>query len=234
MAEETSKIALFTGCSLEGTSIAYITSMESVFNRLGLLLGELKDWNCCGATSAHSLDNEFHLMLNLRNLYLAQEQDYAGILAPCAACYHRLASANSELHGNQDILDELNKKSGLNYKADLKIWNILEFLHNTEKKELIKSLVTAPLSGLKAACYYGCLNTRLPRIKPFDNIEYPKTMDKIIQALGAETVEWAYKTECCGASLFITNESVCKKLVAKILRDAAARHADCIVVACPM
>ena len=71
-------------------------------------------------------------------------------------------------------------------------------------------------------------------MQPFDTVEYPMTMDRIVRSLGAETLDWSYKTECCGASLFLTSEAVSAKLVSKILGDAAARQADCIVVACPM
>jgi heterodisulfide reductase subunit B len=68
----------------------------------------------------------------------------------------------------------------------------------------------------------------------FDSVDYPMSMDKITQCLGAETIDWSYKTECCGASLFLSVESVSARLVAKILKDAVVRGADCIVVACPM
>ena len=47
-------------------------------------------------------------------------------------------------------------------------------------------------------------------------------------------LDWSYKTDCCGASLFISSESTASRLVSKILKDAVARGADCIAVACPM
>ena len=94
--------------------------------------------------------------------------------------------------------------------------------------------MTTPLKGLKAACYYGCLNTRVPRSKSFDTMEYPMSMDRIMKALGAQVVDWSYKTECCGASLFITETNISDKLVGKILVDAGHRKVDCIPVSCPM
>ena len=71
-------------------------------------------------------------------------------------------------------------------------------------------------------------------MESFDDRDYPMTMDHMVTALGAEAIDWSYKTECCGASLFLTAESVQARLVSKILKDAVARDADCIVTACPM
>lgn len=231
---ETRKLAFYPGCSLEGTSSGFAASMQLVLDKLNVQAPELEDWNCCGATSAHAMDHDLYLELNLRNLSLAQNSGYTEILAPCAACYHRMASANFDFSKDKEVLEKLNQKTGLDYKGDIKIRNILDLLANVIGTRKIAGQVTNPLKGLKAACYYGCLNTRIPRMEPFDSIDYPMSMDNITECLGAKPINWSYKTECCGASLFLSVESVSAKLVAKILKDALVREADCIVVACPM
>ncbi len=71
-------------------------------------------------------------------------------------------------------------------------------------------------------------------MEKFDDVEYPVSMDRIVGAIGAETVDWSYKTECCGGSLFVTAEPIAARLTSAILKDAVARGADCIAVACPM
>ena len=228
------KIALFPGCSLEGSSNAFEKSFRIVLRTLGLECEELHDWSCCGATSAHAVSHKLHLALNLRNLALAEEQGFDAILAPCAACYHRLASAEFELRQDADLLAALNAETGLHYGNRVRVRNVLDYLWNGVGGERIAAHVTRPLSGLRVACYYGCLNTRVPRMETFDDRNHPVSMDEIVRALGAEPIRWSYKTECCGASLFISNESVSAMLVAKILHDAVARNADCIAVACPM
>jgi heterodisulfide reductase subunit B2 len=52
--------------------------------------------------------------------------------------------------------------------------------------------------------------------------------------LGAKTVEWNYKTECCGAGMTMSNEDIVLELAHKILGNAAEHGANCVVVACPM
>jgi len=59
------------------------------------------------------------------------------------------------------------------------------------------------------------------------------SMEKVFGILGIEysiIENW----NCCGASLFITEKSISKKLVGKILKDASLRGVDCITVSCPM
>ncbi|NIA12758.1 MAG: heterodisulfide reductase subunit B [Nitrospiraceae bacterium] len=229
-----SKMALYPGCSLEGSASGFWESLEGVLGALDVPCETLRDWSCCGATSAHALDKDLHLALNLRNLTLVQEQGYEEVMAPCAACYHRLASAAHELNGDAVLRDRINQAAGLQYGGEVVVRNVLDFLFNDVGVERIAKRVTAPLAGLKAACYYGCLNTRVPRMDCFDDREYPMSMDHIVGALGVEALDWSYKTDCCGASLFLTAESASSRLVSKILRDAEAQGADCIVVACPM
>jgi len=229
-----SRIALYPGCSLEGTASSFETSLTAVFEKLGIKYDTLKDWNCCGATSAHALDHKLYMSLNLRNLALAQEQGYDEVFAPCAACYHRLASADLELSKNATIRDTLKAETGFDYRGTVKIRNVLDLLTTNVGMERIKAAVKVPLSGMRIACYYGCLNTRIPRADCFDDREYPMSMDRIVTALGGEVIDWSYKTECCGASLFVTAPAASARLCGKILKDAEARDVNCIAVACPM
>lgn len=225
---------MFPGCSMEGTAGAFDSSLDFVFGKLGLACETLRDWNCCGASSAHAVDHELYLALNLRNLMSAQEQGYNQVLAPCAACYHRLSLAQLELSKDAELLARLNRKSGLRYEGRIAVRNVLDFLTQNAPPAAVAAKTINRLTGMKAVCYYGCLNTRIPRSEPFDDREYPMTMDRLVEATGARALNWSYKTECCGASLFVTNEEVCARLVSRILRDATARGADLIVVACPM
>ena len=234
MERVTSRMALFPGCTLESSSIAFETSLTAVFRALDIPCPMLQDWNCCGASSAHALDHKLHLALNLRNLALAEEQGYSDLLVPCAACYHRLACTAFELDNDAELLGRLNAETGLKYRGGVAVRNVLDFLTRDVGVDAIAAHVTEPLTGLKVACYYGCLNTRVPRMESFDDREYPTSMDEIVRVLGAEALDWSYKTECCGASLFITAESVSARLVSRILKDAVAREAECIVIVCPM
>ncbi|MFW6103444.1 MAG: CoB--CoM heterodisulfide reductase iron-sulfur subunit B family protein [Bacteroidota bacterium] len=228
------KIGLYPGCSLETSAGNYLKSIEKVFSILDVDYSIMANWNCCGATSVKTIDQRLNLMFNLRNLAEAEKQGYEELVVPCASCFQRLASTEYELMQDHQLREDLIRESGYHYEGKVKVRNILDFFVNVIGLEQIASEVTEPLSGLVVASYYGCLNTRIPGVKSFDTMEYPMSMDNIVKTLGAETIDWSYKTDCCGASMFLTLASVSEGLVGKILKDASLRGADCITVSCPM
>ena len=91
-----------------------------------------------------------------------------------------------------------------------------------------------PLSGLKVACYYGCLLTRPTDVPNLDCTEAPTIMERVIEAAGAETVPWTHRLECCGANFTLSRPGVVIQLTGAILDSAKAAGADCIMVGCPL
>jgi len=59
-------------------------------------------------------------------------------------------------------------------------------------------------------------------------------MDLVMTKIGATSVYYPYKTECCGAGFSISRTDIVSKLSGKIVEDAENRGADAIIVACPM
>jgi len=68
----------------------------------------------------------------------------------------------------------------------------------------------------------------------FDECEYPMAMDDLLRSLGITTLDWSYKTECCGGALAMTRTDVVLKLTHDILEEAAAVGANAIAVGCPL
>jgi len=99
---------------------------------------------------------------------------------------------------------------------------------NSEKK------IEKSLNGLRAVSYYGCLLVRPPKITDAAHWEDPKTLDLLLSRLGAESISWPYKTECCGGSLVLTDTGIAHKLIGRIVDMAIEAEADCIVTACPL
>jgi heterodisulfide reductase subunit B len=222
------KVAYYPGCSLEGTALEYNQSLEAVSEKLDIELEELKDWTCCGASSAHVTDDKLAVALAGRNLMIADETGL-DLMVPCSACFQRLKSADKHLKEGETIpgIDhQYQGKFNIKHSADL----IIETLG--EKK--IAEKVVKPLKGLKVVCYYGCLTTRPPKVTDAANPEDPQAMDEILKALGAEVINWSYKTDCCGGNLMLTHTELAKKLVKKLFDMAIEAGADCIVVGCPM
>lgn len=226
------KIGLYPGCSLNGSSREYRESVLAVAQKVGIDLVEVPDWNCCGATAAHNLNKELSLSLPLRILALAEQEQMDELLVPCAACYSRLGLTQHELKHDPQLAKKVIEHVSLPYSGKLKIINIVQFI----EKYILDKLDEKKQQDFKhkVACYYGCLLVRPNKILQFDRLEDPVSMDNVMEKIGAEPVKWAFKTECCGAGHSITRTDIVAKLSGTIVKDAADRGAEAIVVACPM
>ncbi|MDP3150734.1 MAG: CoB--CoM heterodisulfide reductase iron-sulfur subunit B family protein [Ignavibacteria bacterium] len=227
------QIGYYPGCSLSGTGKEYDISLKKVFNLLDVQLEELNDWSCCGATSAHATNHLLSIALPARNLLIAKHQKLSEVVAPCAACYNRLIVTQHELEANQVLKKETSELLGENIGNRISILNIIELFERIGKEKIVEKK-TNDLKGIKAACYYGCLLIRPFAITHFDDAEQPSSMEKIISATGATTVDWNYKTECCGGAHSFAHKEIVVDLSMKIIDDAKLHGADIIVVACPM
>jgi len=227
------KYAYFPGCSLESTGREFGQSTELVAEALGIELVEIPDWSCCGATSAHNLDHTLSVALPARSLGIAEEMG-CDVVAPCAACYNRLRGAEIEMREKPALRDEINSKLEKKFTGAVSVKSALEVFTTPEVLEKVDANIRKELTGLKPACYYGCLLLRPPKVLGFDDAEDPKSLDKAMETVGAKPVEWYFKNECCGASFGIAKSEIVVKLVGDIISNAKKHGANCIVTACPL
>lgn len=228
------KIAYYPGCSLSSMASEYDLSTRCVCEKLDIELKEVPDWNCCGASVAHSLNHFLGVALPFRNLILTQNMKLDTICAPCAACFNRLQTSKLVMEEDENLRKKVEEIMGEKYENKVSVKHLLQILTTEEMLAKIASKVIRPLEGLKIAPYYGCLLVRPEDIVQFDDAENPQSMDKLIIALGGEVVEFSYKVECCGASLTLPREDIVLKLTNDILREAKEAEANCVVVACPL
>ncbi|MBM4275852.1 MAG: disulfide reductase [Deltaproteobacteria bacterium] len=221
------KVTYYPGCSLEGTAADYAASIAGVCSLVDLELEELADWNCCGATAAHSIDHHLALALPARNLALAE---VAGrdLVAPCALCFNRLKVAEKALRG------QAGTELGVVYQGAIKIWDLMEYLSQDHYLGLISGKLVKPLKDLKVVGYYGCLMARPPAMTDKKDYENPKNLEGLLGVLGANPLDWSYKTDCCGAGLSLTRPDIIDTLVERLYERALAAGAECFVVSCQM
>lgn len=226
------KYAYFPGCSLATTGREYDMSTKEIARVLGIELWEIPDWNCCGASSAHLTDHRLALALPARNMAIAEEAGL-DVAIPCAACYARSKAVEMAVASSEETKKEIEEIIERKYEGKSKAKALLDIIANDIEESLIPKKLVKPLQGIKAACYYGCLLVR-PLNLGFDDPEDPQSMDQVISKLGAVNVNWAYKTECCGASHPTTKPEVGLNLLEGIFVAAKEAGANCIVTACPM
>jgi len=220
--------AYYPGCTLHSSAKEYDISARMVCEKLGIRLQELESWACCGASSAHNASQLLSVALPARELQAA-EQAGLPLAVACAMCFSRLKYAAHELT-DKTRLAQMSQILGKEFHNTTEVIHLLQVIKNVSDKIPLKR----PLKGLKVACYYGCLLVRPREIVNFDDDENPQIMDRLIDALGAEAIEWDFKVSCCGASLPLSRHDIVLKLSNRILSQAKQLGADCVAVACPM
>ncbi len=228
--------AYYPGCSLTRNAAAYDVSTRVIAEALGIDLKEITDWNCCGASEYFSINQLPAYALVARNLALAANEGAKQVVAPCSMCYVNLYKTNKYMGEHPDLSQKVNAALAagrLAYKPGaVKVRHLLDVVVNDVGYDAVAAKVKKPLYNLRLAPYYGCLIVR-PRTG-FDDVEYPTTMDRLMETLGATVVDFPLKAECCGGHMTQISDDVALELIRRLLHNAAEYQADAIVTVCPM
>jgi heterodisulfide reductase subunit B2 len=227
------KYAYFPGCSAESTARDMNSSTYAIARALGLDFEEPKGWTCCGATAGHQSDSLLAASLPAANLSKVQDMNL-DMVVNCAACFNRMKAANHEITTHVDVRNDVRDALGKDYDGTVKVRHLLEVLLEDVGLPAITKSLKRTMKGLKVACYYGCLLIRPTEILKFDDAENPKSLDRLVTAMGGTSLEWPCKVDCCGGSLSLSRTDVVLKLTDAILEMAVRSGADCIAVSCPM
>ncbi len=228
------RIGYYPGCSLHSLAEEYDSTVRNVSGALDLELIEPEGWVCCGSSPAHRVAPRLAVELPLTNLALIEQTGMTEVAVPCAACFNRLKTAQHDVAHDPDLKAEVEAKIGFSPNPAIDVRTLVDVMVNKIGLDAIGAKTTRPLTGLKVACYYGCLLMRPPGVTGAELPEYPMVLDRLVTALGATTVDWGHKTTCCGASLSVTKTEIALELSGKIIDGASAMGADVIAVACPL
>ncbi len=227
MLREMQEISYFPGCSLATSAKENNQSLKEVCAHIGFNLVDLQDWNCCGSSSAHSINSELAFHLACRNLSLAP----AGrpLLVACPSCSTRLRMAQHRLHTVPEAREAYELRWGRPVDPDLKIIHFFELIQS--RGPFGRQPVDA-LNGLKFAPYYGCMLAQPPALR-YER-SYHGLMEKMLGAFGAQAVSWPYPARCCGTFLSVARPEVVSPMIDTIMRGALEAGAECLVTACAM
>jgi len=231
---------LYPGCAMESSARAYYDSLKAITDIIGLDLQEIEDWNCCGATEYLGIKLTPAYALISRNLALAAHQadGTRTVVAPCSACYLNLAKADYYMQEQPVLGQHVNEAlaaGGLSYTpGSLDIRHLLDVLVYDVGLDTIKSKVVRPLTGLRVAPYLGCMVPRPDYEHRWSDHEYPVELDLLLNALGADVIEFPLKTECCGGHMTQISPDTAFELIRRLVSAADAHQADLMATLCPM
>ena len=230
------KYAFFPGCLAPMMARHYELSARKVAEKLGVELVDVEDFACCGFPIM-SVDRETGLLMAARNLSVAEELG-RDICTICNGCASTLTETSKELMHDEQLRGKVNKKlekMGRAYKGNVRVKHFTRVLYEDVGPEKIKSQVKNSLEGLKVASHYGCHYLKPSDIyDKFEDPEFPRTLDALISVLGAETVEYEDKTECCGGVILDVDDKIALAMTQRKLEHVKAVGADAIGLICPL
>lgn len=229
------RAAVFWGCRILTSQYAYEMSVRQVFPKLGVELVDLREATCCGdpVKSINAFAADY---LAARALALANLTGLTDLLVPCNRCHFTISEAKHRMEINEKLrlkIGELLKEDGLEYDPNINIWHVIDLLHDAVGLEKIKETVKKPFKGLELASHTGCQIIRYSDLGRVDDAENPRKLDELINVLGAETVDYSEKLDCCGAALTYSRQDAALSLAGSKIKALQGLNVDALVVCCP-
>lgn len=229
------KVAIYWGCKIPTAQYAYEMSLRQVFPHLDIELVDLKGASCCGGP-VRNINTSAAMYLSARNLALASQTSLDDLLVPCNECHFMLSETKHRITNDEEMrkkIEELLREEGLTYSDNIKIWHVIDLLHDVVGIDTIKAKVKKPLKGLKFVVHPGCQIIRPSDIGRVDSAENPKKLDALVEAVGAETLDYSEKLDCCGAALLYSHEDSALSLAGSKLKAVQGYGVDGFVDTCP-
>ena len=232
------KYAFYPGCVSRGGTPELYTSTMAIAGDLGLELEEIHGAACTGAGVLQEKGQKLGDTLNARTFAMAERMGLTTILNICSTCQGVMAQANHRLLADPDYLADVNRElryEGLEYTGRVVIKHLAWVIVEEVGLDAFRSLVRNPLSELKVAPFYGCYILRPSWALGFDeNPGREQYLEQIIEACGAEPVNFPGRTKCCGFPIMLINERNSMKMVANHTTSAREHGADTMVTPCPL
>jgi heterodisulfide reductase subunit B len=232
------KYSLFLGCTIPARARNYEMSARQVAEVLGVEFEELPGYTCCGFP-IKGVDLDSFRLLAAWNLALAEEKGLP-MVTLCSACTGVLTEVNHELKEHSEMRDRVNEAlsrvdSGAHrIEKGVEVKHFARLLYEDIGLDAIREKVVRPLEGLKVAPHYGCHYLKPSEIyEGFDDPEDPKTLDELVSATGAESLNYEDRKWCCGGALLAVDPDISFAMANRKLDRIKAAGADAITLVCP-
>ncbi|MCF8724763.1 CoB--CoM heterodisulfide reductase iron-sulfur subunit B family protein [Nitrospina sp. 32_T5] len=231
------KFALFTGCVSKGATRELMLATTKSAQALGIEYVEMKSAACCGAGVLSEKNPTLTDALNARTFAIAEEQGL-DLVTICSTCQGNLKKSECNLNDGGEYKDRINyilKEGGHQYQGDkIQIKHFSNILATEEGKKRLREKIKRPLTGLKAAAFYGCYVLRPSELSEYDDPDNPTELEELFEILGATPVYYDNRIKCCGFPIIMMNKEASHEMAGNALIDAAQQGADVVVTGCPL
>lgn len=230
------KYGVFLGCTIPARQMNYEQSARAVADALGIELVDA-DFGCCGFP-VEPMDEVKALSMAAVNLKRAAEAGL-DVVPLCSACGEMLTRAEHTLGKDDDSLAKVNallkRELGVEYGGESpRIVHFAHVLYEDIGTDAIRKLVKRPLNDVRVAVHYGCHYVRPSSLfGGFDDPEFPHSLDDLVAATGAQSVDYAEKKDCCGGAVLAVGERIAREMTRKKLEALSQLQVDALVLICP-
>ncbi len=220
------KFSLFTGCVIPIRYPGMEAATRFLAGKLGINLVDVKFGCCPSPTGLKIVHFDAWLSLAARNLCLTEEKGL-DVVTICSGCTNTLREANHILSKDEKkrlSVNEALTPHGKQFRGSMKIFNLAEILARDEYLECLEAAsrpsvarrgrlrpnaarpnAARPLTGLRIGTHYGCHYFRPASVMQDGDLDprfpLPESMELILEALGANIVEYNRPDLCCGAAM---------------------------------
>jgi len=229
------ELSYYPGCSLKTKAKNFEDSAIASMTALGIDLKEIPRWNCCGTVYSLADDDLIHQLAPVRNLIRVKEMGRDKVTTLCSFCFNTLKRANLLMRNDPEKRQTLNSfmDDEIEYNGEVEVVHLLEVLRDDIGWKRVSDKIKIPLKNLKLAPYYGC-NLLRPQEVAIDQGEKPTILHQLLQALGAEPIDFPYATKCCSSFQAIGNREAALESAWNILSSAVRWQAEALVLSCPL
>ncbi|MCX6642589.1 MAG: CoB--CoM heterodisulfide reductase iron-sulfur subunit B family protein [Candidatus Bathyarchaeota archaeon] len=226
--------SLFLGCTIPTRQMNYEQSAREVAKVLGIEFID-GEYGCCGFP-LEPIDEIKALAMAAANLQKVSESG-RDVVALCSACGEMLSKTENRLEADDATLEAVTKtlqQAGIEYKGKRpRVLHFARMLYDDYGLEKLKAQIKLPLTSLNIATHPGCHYVRPSNLYPgFDDPEFPGTLDRLVEATGAQALDYEGKTDCCGGGVLAIREDVAKAMTRNKLTKLSGK-VDAMVVICP-
>lgn len=228
---------LFPGCMISYRLPFIEVSIRKALDFFGISFSENSKFSCCPEPNGiKNFDQTIYSITASRNLALAEAEN-KNILTPCNGCFETLKGIRSEIKVDSHFRNNMNSylsKINLKFDGSIDVFHLVEYFHKLGKNT-IKESIKYPLNSLRVAVHYGCHFLRPSNKIQMDDPMEPHIFDELIEDLGAKSVDYIHKMDCCGGSLTrADNPDSGLEMVHTKLESMKEARVDVIVVGCPL
>ncbi|MCQ9205948.1 MAG: CoB--CoM heterodisulfide reductase iron-sulfur subunit B family protein [Omnitrophica bacterium] len=227
------KIPYFPGCTLTNKAKGLNETAKLCTKILDIELVELDNWYCCQANFSTVTDNLMNHLGPVRTIVSAKKQGEK-LVVLCSTCYYVLKRVNLLIEADESkrktVFDFLEEE----YKGSLEVVHFLELVRDEIGFDKLKEKVTLNLKNISVAAYYGCQLLRPSKDVGIDDPFSPTIFERFLISLGCKSIDYPFKTECCGSFLVTSETQAVQDCVSKIIRYAVKNGADTITTSCPL